>query len=242
MNAGLTCDELRPLLGGYVLEALEPDEAEAVRQHLPGCPGCTAELASLADLPHLLDLAAPVAHPDEPLSPSFEEALLDRVARESDRPRPPRPRRRLPRIGIAWTRPRVAVVSAVLAAALAVGVMSLTGEGEQPQRASKNYIVALKPGPAAPGAKAHIAVYRVGNGTGVHLWASGLQPGSMKVYEMLCESKRWSASAGTFRADAHGKVEVRLTTAARVGEYDRVRVVTKDRDGTTSDVLTGRLF
>jgi hypothetical protein len=243
MNAGLTCDELRPLLGGYVLEALEPDEAEAVRAHLPGCPACAAELASLADLPHLLDLAAPFAHPDEPLSPSFEEALLDRFARESDTARPrPRRRRRLPRLGLAWTRPRVAVVSAVLAAALAVGAMSLLDRGDDQQRASRSYVVALQPGPGAPGAKARISLYRVKGGTGVHLWASGLQPGSMRVYEMLCESKTWSASAGTFRADAHGKVEVKLTTAARVGEYDRVRVVTSDRDGTTTDVLTGRLF
>ena len=49
-------------------------------------------------------------------------------------------------------------------------------------------------------------------------------------------------SAGTFRADAHGKVKVRLTTAARVGEYDRVRVVSRDDDGHMRDVLTGRLF
>ena len=242
MNAGLTCDELRPLLGGYVLEALEPDEMEAVRAHLPECPACAAELASLAELPHLLDLAAPVAEPDEPLTPAFEEALLDRFARESDVAQPRRKRRRrlLPRI--EWTRPRVAAVSALLAAALAVSVMSLAGGGDGSQRTSRNYIVALKPGPEHPRAKAHIALYRVGNGTGVHLWASGLQPGSMKVYEMLCESKHWSASAGTFRADANGKIEVKLTTAARVGEYDRVRVVTKDRDGHMSDVLTGRLF
>ena len=244
MNAELTCAELRPLLGGYVLEALEPHEAEAVRAHLPGCPVCAAELASLAELPALLDLAAPVAHPDEPLSPGFEEALLDRFARESDSPRvPARPRRRrLPRLGIAWTRPRVAVVSAVLAAAVAVGAMSALDGDDNGQRASRNYIVALKPGPGAPHAKARISLYRVAGGTGVHLWASGLQPGSMKVYEMICESKTWSASAGTFRADADGKVEVKLTTAARVGEYERVRVVTKDRHGTTTDVLTGRLF
>jgi hypothetical protein len=242
MNAGLTCDELRPLLGGYVLEALEPDEMEAVRAHLPTCPACAAELASLAELPHLLDLAAPLSHPDEPLSPAFEEALLDRFARESDAA-PPRPRRRrrlLPRM--AWTRPRVAAVSALLAAALAVSVMSLVGGGDGQMRPSKNYIVALQPGPGSPHAKAHIALWRVGNGTGVHLWASGLQPGSTKVYEMLCESKHWSASAGTFRADADGKIEVKLTTAARVGEYDRVRIVTKGRDGQTTDVLTGRLF
>ena len=245
MNAELTCAELRPLLGAYVLEALEPHETEAVRAHLPGCPVCAAELATLAELPSLLDLAAPVAQPDEPLSPSFEEALLDRFARESDSPRarPRRRWRRLPRLGITWTRPRVAVVSAVLAAGVAVGAMSALDSGDDGQRmVSRNYIVPLKAAPAAPHAKARISLYRVDGGTGVHLWASGLQPGSKKVYEMICESKTWSASAGTFRADADGRVEVKLTTAARVGEYERVRVVTKDRHGTTTDVLTGRLF
>jgi hypothetical protein len=251
MNAELTCQQVRPLLGGYVLEALEPEEAEAVRAHLPNCPVCAAELASLAELPALLDLAAPVAQPDEPLSPSSEEALLDRFARENDpthpgRPAqptpPPRKRRRLRLPGMAWTRPQVAVVSALLAAVLAVGAMAALDRDEGQMRTSKNYIVALKPGPAAPNAKARISLFRVKGGTGVKLWASGLQPGSMKVYEMLCESKHWTASAGTFRADANGKVVVRLTTAARVGEYDRVRVVTKDRHGTQTDVLTGQLF
>ena len=242
MNAGLTCAELRPLLGGYVLEALEPRRGRGGARAPARLPVCAAELASLAELPHLLDLAAPVAQPDEPLSPGSEEALLDRFARESEhRPRP-RKRRRLPRIGFAWTRPRVAIVSAVLAAAVAVGAMSALDGSDEPQRASRNYIVALKPGPAAPNAQAHISLYRVKGGTGVHLYASGLQPGSRKVYEMLCESKHWSASAGTFRADAKGRISVQLTTAARVGEYDRVRVVTKGRDGTTTDVLTGRLF
>ena len=79
-----TCDDLRPLLGGYVLGALEPDEAEAVREHLPGCAACSAEHASLAGLPALLDLATPLAAPDEPLSPAFEEALLDRLARDRE--------------------------------------------------------------------------------------------------------------------------------------------------------------
>jgi hypothetical protein len=246
MDAHLTCAELRPLLGGYVFEALEPDEAAAVRAHLPDCPACSAELASLADLPQLLDLAAPVAKPEEPLSPGLEEALLDRFARESEaaaRPEPaPERRRRLPRLGITWTFPRVAVLSALLAAAVAVGAMSALDNGDGQMRTSKNYIVALQPGPAAPDAKARIALYRVKGGTGVKLWATGLPPGSKQVYEMLCGNAHWTASAGTFRADAQGKVVVRLTTAARVGEYDRVKVVTKERDGTTTDVLTGRLF
>jgi hypothetical protein len=240
MTPALTCNELRPLLGGYVFEALEPDEAEAVRAHLPGCPACAAELASLAELPHLLDLAAPVSHPVEPLAPSTEEALLDRVARESDRPLLPRPkRRRLPRF--EWTRPRVAIASALIATVLAVTATALVTRDQAPS-SSRQYVVALRAAAAAPKAKARIALYRVHGGTGVHLWAKGLQPDSKRVYEMLCGNENWTTSAGTFRADAQGRVNVKLTTAARVGEYDRVNVVTKERDGTMSDVLTGRLF
>ena len=239
---GLTCAELRPLLGGYVLDGLEPHETEAVREHLPGCPACAAELASLAELPALLDLAAPVAHPAEPLAPSFEEALLDRFVRESDAPRPRRRPRRWRPPRPQWTRPRVALVSGLLAAALAVGAMSLLRDDDPAPRAAGTYMVSLHAAATQPGASGRISLYRVRGGTGVHLWAKGLEPGTAKVYEMLCESKSWSASAGTFRADANGRAEVRLMTAARVGEYDRVRVVIRDRHGQTSDVLTGRLF
>jgi Putative zinc-finger len=245
MSALRTCDDLRPLLGGYVLGALEPHEAEAVREHLPGCPACTAEHASLAGLPALLDLAAPLAAPDEPLSPAFEEALLDRVARDREAPAPaPKRRRRLPRI--AWTRPRVALASGLLAAALTFATMAAFDDDPPSQPvAARQYIVPLRAAADAPAGgkvRARVSLYRVRGGTGVHLYASGLQPGPGRVYEMLCEKRGWSASAGTFRADAKGRVEARLTTAARVGEYDSLRVVYRDERGHTKDVLTGRLF
>ena len=63
---------------------------------------------------------------------------------------------------------------------------------------------------------------------------------------MRCERPGWSASAGTFRADAQGKAYVVLTTAARIGEYERIRIVRGDDEradreprltgGTTCDV------
>ena len=248
MSALRTCDDLRPLLGGYVLGALEPDEMEAVREHLPSCPGCSAEHASLAGLPALLDLAAPLDAPDEPLSPAFEEALLDRFARDRETaaapPPPPKRRLRLPRV--AWTRPRVAVASGLLAAALTFATMAALDDDPSQPAASRSYVVPLRAAASAPpgakGLRARVSLYRVQGGTGVHLWARGLPAGPGRVYEVLCEKRGWSASAGTFRADAHGRVEAKLTTAARVGEYDSLRIVYRDERGHIKDVLTGRLF
>jgi hypothetical protein len=243
MSVLRSCDDLRPLLGGYVLGALEPDEAAAVREHLPGCAACAAEHASLAGLPALLDLATPLVAPDEPLSPAFEEALLDRFARDREAGAGSQRRRRLPRI--AWTRPRVAIASGLLAAALTFGTMLALDHDPAPPASPRSYVVPLRAAAAAPAGghvRASVSLYRVRGGTGVHLTASGLPAGPGRVYEMLCEKRGWSASAGTFRADAHGRVEARLTTAARVGEYDSVRVVYRDARGHTRDVLTGRLF
>ena len=89
---------------------------------------------------------------------------------------------------------------------------------------------------------ARVALARTQGGTRVHLWVRGLPRGSGQVYEMLCEGESLSASAGTFRADAQGQVDVPLTTAARVGEYDRVRIVRKTSASRAEDVLAARLF
>ena len=55
---------------------------------------------------------------------------------------------------------------------------------------------------------------------------------------MRCERPGWSAGAGTFRADSRGRAYVVLTTAARLGEYERIRVV---RRQDSADVLSGQL-
>jgi len=41
--ASAACSECRTLLGGYVLGAIEPDEADAVRRHLAECAECAIE-------------------------------------------------------------------------------------------------------------------------------------------------------------------------------------------------------
>jgi hypothetical protein len=216
-----TCRDLRPLLGAYVLGALEPEEAAAVREHVASCPACAAEHARLAPLPGLLTLAEGAQRAtDEPPSPAMEERLLDAVARE--RPR----RRRTPR---GWQRRAAAYAAAgFAAAALAVGVVAKTGGGGgAPDRG----YLALHATSAPTGAKARAELTTAPGGTVMHLWVSGLPADPGTVYEVHCDSPDWSASAGTFRVDAQGRAAVVLTTAARRGEYDHIRILRRTPGG-----------
>jgi anti-sigma factor RsiW len=221
-------------LGAYVLGGLDDDEAARVRAHLADCERCAAEHATLAGLPQLLDLAVVAgAAEDDPLPPAIEERLLDRFARE----RPAEaPRRR-------W-RPRIVLGAggALAGAAVAAAVLLLGFGFEKAQQPpAGQYRLALAPIGAAPaGATARAALRTVEGGTVLRLWVSHMSGKPGDVYEVLCESKRWSASAGTFRVDAGGDAYVILTTAAKRGQYDSIRVVRRSH-GHASDVLGGKL-
>jgi len=224
----VSCAHVREELGGYVLAALEPAEREAVAAHLAACPDCAAEHARLARLPALLAHADGLEIPAAP--PAVEERLLDRVASERGAAR--RRRRRVRRRRFpAWWRIAAGVVAG---AALGAGVTALVLHDGDPQRAA-SYALVLR-GDGGASARAHLSPGR--GGTELHLWVKGLPPGADAVYEVRCERPGWSASAGTFRADARGRAYVVLTTAARLGEYESIRVV---RRSDTADVLTGKL-
>ena len=233
----MNCEHLRPALGAYVLGGLDPDEAAAVRRHLETCEECAAELDALIPLPGLLSLAGGAEEAAEkPLSPAFEERLLDAYAQD----RAHSTRRRL-----AWRRPQlrwlaVAAATTAAAAAAIVGI-SLTGDEEEP---APRYEVSFRnvSGPSAARAAANLESDE--EGTEVHLWVSGL-PAREAVYEVLCDAEEWTATAGTFRTDATGKAYVVLTTALRKGEYNAIRIVRRGhrKDGTLiqREVLTARL-
>jgi anti-sigma factor RsiW len=122
------CRDIRPELGGYVLGALESDEAAAVRQHIDRCAKCANEHASLMELPDLLDLAQGIDAAAGP-APAVEERVLDSVARA------PRARRRRPR-ALGWlSHPRrplamaaVGLACAAVGAGAAVPVAGDSGE------------------------------------------------------------------------------------------------------------------
>jgi Putative zinc-finger len=221
-------------IGAYVLGGLDADDERRVAAHLAECEECAAAHAELAGLPALLDLAVITGATDEePLPPAIEERLLDRFARE-------RPAGRGPR---GW-RPRLFLVGGgTLAGAALAALVLLLGLGfEQPRTLpATQYRLALQPASGAPvDARARASLRTVEGGTVLRLWVYNLPRNPGDVYEVLCESKRWSASAGTFRVDAKGDAYVILTTAAKRGQYDSIRVVRRS-GGHSYDVLGGKL-
>lgn len=47
-------DEIAELLGAYALDAVEPDERDAIEAHLAGCPQCAAEVADHREVAAML--------------------------------------------------------------------------------------------------------------------------------------------------------------------------------------------
>ena len=207
-------------IGAYVLGALDADAQRRVAAHLDECEACARAHAEIAGLPALLDLAVSTGAGDqEPLAPAIEERLLDRFARE--REPQPKARRR------GW-RPRFALAlpSALAGAAVAVAVLTLgLNFQKNAGRPPIQYQLALKPIGPAQNASARAGLRTTTNGTVVRLWVKNLPGKPGDVYEVFCDAKGWSASAGTFTTDARGNGYVILTAAVTKGQYDKIRIV-----------------
>jgi Anti-sigma-K factor rskA/Putative zinc-finger len=253
----VNCAEVRSLIGGYVLHALEADEAEAVRRHIADCPDCAREHGELAPVPALLDTAHdPDAEPATPPA-ALEDAVLDRFARERapdgapPRRRGARPGRRL-RAPSWLARPLPAAgLAAVLAVALtlgATGVLDGGGDENGPKvygahlRAAAGEAPDQGTDPAPTGGDRPYAYAKLSStdiGTRVELKASGLA-GAGAVYELWCEYPDGSkVSGGTFRADENGRAKATMTTAARIGDYHRLTVEQRRPGKRGAQVLAG---
>jgi anti-sigma-K factor RskA len=84
-------EEIRGLIPGYVLDALDPEESELVQAHLSRCAACRRELAGFLHVTDQLALDAAEASPSpSPPRPGLEERILREAslarARQSTRP------------------------------------------------------------------------------------------------------------------------------------------------------------
>jgi Anti-sigma-K factor rskA/Putative zinc-finger len=221
------CRSYTDQIGPYVLGALDPEEMEEMRLHLPECPRCTAEVRSLSELPALMDLAQADDQVAE-LSPRLEDEVLDRFVRERARSSPRR--RRWPRLAI----PAVAVAAVI--AALLVAVVP-GGSGTAYAHAE------LWSMPAGGGAAGSADVAEVDAGTRVKLRARHLPVRSGTTYELWCVRRdgRW-IDGGSFDARPDGTAFADLTAAVRPGEYE-VMVITRPGAGAKhgAEVMRGRL-
>lgn len=249
-----TCAECRALLGGYVLHALEPAEAEAVRSHLAACAACAAEHGQLIGIPALLDVAGPQEAPSEDPPPALEEAVLDRFAREhrgaAAQDQPPQPARlrstlrdRLRAGRRRFAHPLPAALAGAAAAAAITAALLVLPRSDEP--AGEQYRASLAGSAAAPGATASADLRVLAAGTNVRLRVDGLRGKPGAVYELWCvRDDGGKVSAGTFRTDGSGSADVNLTTAAVPGDYHRLSVERKaftPAGGPGQRVMTGEI-
>lgn len=236
------CSECRTLIGGYVLGALEPDDAAAVARHITECADCAAEYERLADIPDLLTLAGADETVAEAPPAALEEAVLDRFAREHREHREHRAQRaterrrrrdairaRLAALGRSLRRPLpAAAVGALSAAAVAAALVvggPVGGGGRDGWGSGDTYQANLTGSPAAPGAQAFAKLETTSAGTRVWLHVRGLRGNPDDLYELWCvRDDGTKVSAGTFRVNARGQAAVDLTTGAVPGEYHRMSV------------------
>jgi hypothetical protein len=124
----MTHDEITELLGAFALDAVEPDEALAVAQHLTGCPRCREEVAQHHQVAGVLASSGGEA------SPAVWDGIAARLVDSRSSPGPTRlppftprsiegPGR--PTIGAA--RSRLGRRLAALAAAAAVAAIAILG-------------------------------------------------------------------------------------------------------------------
>jgi anti-sigma factor RsiW len=235
------CHDCRTLLGGYVLHALEPDEAAQVRSHLAVCSACAEEHAQLTGIPAMLDVTGAVEAEVEHPPAALEEAVLDRFAREHPAARPSAPvqQQQKPRAtfgerlrgalrGLRRPLP-AALAGALAAAAITAALLTLPGGTDQQVGANGEWYEASLSGlgPGA-GATATADLRVMASGTHVSLRVRGLRGTPDTVYELWClRDDGAKVSAGTFRTNGAGHADVSLTTAAVPGEYHRLSVERK---------------
>lgn len=172
-------NELRHLLGGYVLGGLDSEDRARLDRHMRECPSCRNELAELAPVRLVLDRNRSWLEEDGEDEPAVDPAAVDRLLERAAATRRPRPRGRL----------LLAAAAAILAvAAVGVGVSQLAGSDDANGRSQALHSVTSATGT--------IAVEQKPWGTALHLEARGLTyAGDMTLQVRSTDGRRETAAS-----------------------------------------------
>lgn len=210
-------------VAAYVLDALEPQETERMRQHFPECPRCRSDYEELCALPPLLRALTPadvegIVSPAE-LPQDLREAL---IARHAGRRR--------------WLIRSRPLRIAAAAAALVVGVATGAAVTSQPLPA---------PGPATVSAtdpRTHVhtslTLTSRGWGTQIRLHLTGVAGDQHCVLLVRAADGRLDKAA-TWVANYLGTADVTGATSIQVGQIRHLDITTTSGRRLVSKSMAG---
>jgi hypothetical protein len=215
--------ELRSLLGPYVMGALGPEEEREVEEHLEGCVQCGNEVRDLRRThERLVDLASAT----EPPPPELKDRVMAGM-----------PRRETRRV------PFVAAV-AVFGALAVLGVLLYSsGFLLRDEVASAT----LEPTELAPGAGGELQVQEDDPNARAELEVWGLpRPENDEYYELWFGKEGGRMSAGTFTVDDQGRETLYMSVPEDASGYQQVGITLEKfpkepRISAARPVLTGEL-
>lgn len=195
-------DELRVLLGAYVLGGLDATDRARLEEHLEGCGECREELARFASLPALLHRAGPPIEPAEPDAAGWDQLLAAARAERLELKR----RRK-------WI---AAAAAVVILAAASIGTM-VFGPFDRPGTP----FVAM----AGANASGHADLEARPWGTALSLRLAGLADEDRFVVWVVAEDGR-REQAAIWGATPNGAAEVSGASSIRRNDVALVRVTT----------------
>lgn len=208
-------DDMRMLLGCYVLATLDPAERSQLEAHLPGCAECRSELVSYAGLPGLMsrlspaEAAGPAVPPPATLLPGVQTAA--RAERAAERAAS---RRRLRR----WR------ISAMGAAGLAAAAAAVAIVAVLPAQPAPSRTLTATAGVSSTG---QVSYTRRPWGTQIHLVLAGLpRTGTFTAWTVGRGSG--PSIAATWSATPTGHADVTGATGLPPAAVTELRIATTD--------------
>jgi Putative zinc-finger len=201
----MTC-AMREWVGAYVLDALEPDEHDAVRRHIAGCTPCQDEVVSLAWIPPLLNTVQleDVERIDTPLDARHSRVLEGLLATAAKR-----------------SRARRAVAVLGLAAALVTGGVAL----ESVTSGSAAHPISVRTVDPGSHVAAAVTLRSHSWGTELQLDLHGVAPGEQCSLVVHGRDGQRSVAA-TWTASYRGTADVPGRTSIPTSQISALDVVT----------------